>query len=541
MRTPVGCLLVVLTAAAGLPAAPAAAQLPDPYVVPRGALRVSFEPWYTSFDQLFDSTGTRIPLGAYLSTDTLGARYFTTLGPAELAVRSITGDSTFRFDAGAFRARLDGDIRRFPFSFALGLSDRLTLTATVPLVVTRVNAFATLDTTDANAGWNQVTDRGAIAGARDSVTQLLADLTTAAEALEAGIAAGQFGCPTDPTCDQARALAQRIPVLAADLAVLVGVPGLVSGDGTTPAPPFAPLAGSPAGQAIQQAIAGVSAELVSLRLPPLSGGLPLPAGRVEGNGVDPVLGGAAFGYDAAAVSSGATTKLSGLGDIEVGMRYGIAQRKSLRAVIGAGARLPTGKRDSPGNLVDLGTGDRQLDLIWTLDAAFEPGDHLGLWLAASWTMQFPDQLARRVTRLDQPVVLAAAETVVRRNLGDVIRVSAHPAVRLTPQLRVFVSGSYYRKGRDSYSVGGNAVPELEALTAMETWGFGAGVWFRGDRGRRGAALPLDAHLAYNVAYFGSGGATPKASTLNFGLRLYYNLWGSRPAPSPPPPEPSGGG
>ncbi len=539
MRTRTARVLLALTAGTGVPALPAAAQLPDPYVVPRGALRVSFEPWYSSFDQLFDATGTRIPLGAYLSADTLGARYFTTLGPAELAVRSITSDPTFRFDAGAFRARLDGDIRRFPFNFALGLSNRLTLTASVPLVTTRVNSFATLDTTNANAGWNQVTDLGA-AGARDSVIQLLADLTTAAATLEAGIAAGQFGCPTDPTCDQARALAQALPVLAADLAALVGMPGLVSGDGTTPAPPFAPLAGSPAGQAIQQAIAGVSAELVALGLPPLSGSLPLPTGRVGGNGVDAVLGGAAFGYDAAPVSPGATTKLSGLGDIEVGVRYGIVQRKALRAVLGAGARLPTGKRDSPGSLVDLGTGDRQLDLIWTLDAAFEPGDHLGLWLAASWTMQFPDQLARRVTRLDQPVALAATETVVNRNLGDVMRVSAHPAVRLTPQLRVFVSASYYRKGRDSYSVGGNALPELEALTAMETWGFGAGIWFRGDRGRRAAALPLDAHLAYNVAYFGNGGATPKASTLTFGLRLYYNLWGSSAAPTAPPSEPPAG-
>jgi hypothetical protein len=531
---PLASLIPVLVVAL---AGPLHAQLPDPYVVPRGALRVSFEPRYASFDQMFDSSGARIPLGAYLSTDTLGSSYFTTLGPAELAVRAITGDSTFRFDAGAFRARLDGDIRRFPFDFALGLSNRLTLTASVPLVTTRVNSFATLDTTNANAGLNQITDPGA----RDSLTQLLADLTSAAATLEAGIPAGQFGCPSDPSCDQARALAQQIPALVVNLSMLVGVPGLVSGDGTTPAPPFAPLAGSPAGQAIEQVIAGVSAGLVSLGLQPLSGGLPLPTGRVEGNGVDAVLGGAAFGYDAAPLSPAVTTKVSGLGDIELGLRYGLAQRQTLRAVLGVGARLPTGKRDLPGDFVDIGTGDRQLDLIWTLDAAFEPGNRLGLWLAASWTMQLPDQLSRRVTRLDHPVALAATETVVKRNLGDVLLVSAHPAIRLAPQLRVFVSASYYHKGGDSYSVGGTALPDLEALTAMETWGFGAGIWFRGDRGKRGTSLPLDANLAYNVVYFGKGGAAPKTSALNFGLRLYYNLWGARPAPRPSQPEPSGGG
>jgi hypothetical protein len=542
MRTPVARLFFAL-AAAGLPVIPAAAQLPDPWVVPRGALRVSLQPWYASYDQLFDSSGTRIPLGAYLSADSLGAAYFTTLVPAEQAVRAITGDSTFRFDAGAFRARLDADIRRFPFSIALGISHRLTVTATVPLVTTRVNAFAMLDTTDANAGWNQVTDSGAVVGARDSVTQLLADLTAAVGTLEAAIASGQWDCPTGPTCDQARALAARIPPLAANLVALVGMPGLVSGDGTTPVPPFAPLAESAAGQAILQAVADVSAELVGLGLPPLSGSLPLPSRRIGGNGADPVLGGAAFGYDITPLSPGITTKLSGIGDIELGVRYALAQGPVLRAVLGAIARLPTGKRDGSNDLLDIGTGDHQLDLTWTLDAAFEPGTRLGLWLGAAWTMQLPDQLSQRVTRLDHPVALAATETIVHRNLGDVLRVSANPAVRLTQQFRVFVSASYYRKGADSYSVSGTPLSDLAALTSVQTWGFGAGLWYHGDRGKGGAALPIDAHLWYNVAYFGKGGAAPKTSTLNLGLRLYYNLWGARPAapaPAPPPETPPGG-
>jgi hypothetical protein len=518
-----------------------AAQLPDPYLVPRGALRVSFAPSYANFDQLFDATGQKIPLGAYLSTDSLGTFFFPTLSAAELAVRSLSGDSTFRFDAGAFRTRLDGDIRRFPFSFALGLSNRLTLTATVPIVTTRVNSHTTLDTTGANAGWNQVTDLGAIGGARDSVTLLLGELSTAAMTLEAGIAAGQFGCPSDPMCDQARALAEQIPAVVADLSALVGIPGLVSGDGSSPAPPLAPLAGSAAGQAIQQVIATVNGELVALGLAPLTGTLPLPTGPAGAAGVDSVLGNAAFGYDLSPLNPGATTKLSGLGDIELGVRYGLAQRPGLRAVLGLAARLPTGKRDSVANLLQIGTGDHQLDLIWTLDAALEPGKVLGLWLAASYTLQFPDQLERRVTPLDRPIAPATAQMVVQRNLGDVLRVSAHPAVRLSQQFRVFLSAFYYHKGADRYSSGGTQLADLEALTRMQTWGFGAGLWFRGDRGKGGTSMPIDANLAYNVAYFGSGGATPKTSTINLSLRLYYNLWGPRPAPAAPPPEPAPGG
>jgi hypothetical protein len=129
---------------------------------------------------------------------------------------------------------------------------------------------------------------------------------------------------------------------------------------------------------------------------------------------------------------------------------------------------------------------------------------------------------------------------VHRDLGDVLRVSAHPAIRLTQQFRVFVSASYYHKGGDSYSNGGNPLPDLEALTSAQTWGFGAGLWYRADRGKRGPAMPLDANLAYNVVYYGKGGATPKTSTVNVGLRLYYNLWGPRPAPTPAPAPPPGG-
>jgi hypothetical protein len=541
MRPLIRRSVLLVGALAALWAEAAVAQLPDPYLVPRGALRVSFTPSYANFDQLFDAAGQKIPLGAYLSTDSLGTFFFPTLSPAELAVRSLSGDSTFRFDAGAFRTRLDGDIRRFPFSIALGLSSRLTFTATVPIVTTRVNSRTVLDTAGANAGWNQVTDLGAVQGARDSVTLLLNELAAAQMTLEAGIANGQFGCPSDPMCDQARALAEQIPTFVANLSALVGIPGLVTGDGATPAPPLAPLAGSAAGRAIQQAIDTVSSGLVALGLAPLTGTLPLPSGPASAAGVDTVLGNAAFGYALSPLSPVATTKLSGLGDIELGLRYGLAQRPSLRAVLGLTARLPTGKRDSVSNVLLIGTGDRQLDLIGTLDAAFEPGKVFGLWLAAAYTLQFPDQLERRVTPLDRPIAPATTEMVVQRNLGDVLRVSAHPAVRLSQQFRVFLSAFYYHKGGDRYSAGGTQLTDLEALTRMQTWGFGAGVWFRGDRGKSGASMPIDANLAYNVAYYGSGGATPKTSMVNLGLRLYYNLWGPRPAPAAPAPEPAPGG
>jgi len=512
-------------------AAPAVGQLPDPWVVPRGALRVSFEPSYLNFDEWFDAAGDRLPLGAYLSADTLGVGLLPTLAPAEAAVRAISGDATFRFNAGAFRARLDADIRRFPFSVALGLSSRLTFTATVPLVTTRVQGAATLDTTDADAGVNLASSLGR-AGARDSIVALFAELDAAAAALESGIASGSFGCPSGPTCDQARALLDRVRTLRSDLSTLAGIPGLTTGDGSSPAPPFAPLAASAAGQAVTQAIADVSAELTTLGLTALANGYALPTAPSSAASVDGILAGGDFGYGLGPLSPAETVKLSGLGDIEVGLRYALAQGPGLRAVLGLLARLPTGKRDDPGNLLDLATGDRQTDVMVSLDAALEPGARLGMWLGASYTLQLPDRLSRRVTPADQPIALPASEAIVDRNLGDILRVSLHPTLRLTPTFRAFVSAFYSRKGADQYSVSGQPVTALDTLTAMETWGFGAGLWYRADRGRRGPALPLEAGLAYDAAFFGNGGTTPKIGRLGFSLRLYYRLWGgSVPAPA----------
>jgi hypothetical protein len=125
---------------------------------------------------------------------------------------------------------------------------------------------------------------------------------------------------------------------------------------------------------------------------------------------------------------------------------------------------------------------------------------------------------------------------VDRNLGDLLRVSAHPTFRLAPDFRAFVSAAYEKKWADKFSRDGTPVPELETFTAREAWAFGAGLLYRVDQGRTGSALPIEASLSYQAAFFGKGGATPKAGRLALSLRLYYNLWGrtSGPTPAAPP-------
>jgi hypothetical protein len=518
---------------------PADAQIPDPFVIPRGALRLGFEPAYTNWDRLFNAAGDEIPLGGFLSADSLGSAQLTTLIPAEAAVRAITGDAAFRFNLGALRGRLDADIRRLPFTLGLGITSWLSFVATVPLVTTRMNSTVVLDSTGANAGWNRASSGAGDAAALDSIVTLLNELEGAAAQLDAAIAGGSFGCPSSAQCDQARSLVTRTRDLAANVVMLVGP--AVGGDPASPAPPFAPLAGAAAGQAIQAAVSGLIAELQTFGVAPFTGSLPLPATAPEGDAVDRVLTGADYGYNATALTPVETVKLSGLGDIELGLRIGLARSEAVRAVIGATVRLPTGKRDDPANFLDLANGDRQTDVIATLDAALEPGGRLGLWLGASYTLQLADRLSQRIAPPDQPFALATSLAPVERNLGDVLRVGAHPSLRLAPDFRVFVSAVYERKWTDRVTRDGAPVPELEAFTGREVWAFGAGLLYRVDQGRVGQVLPIEASLNYHAAYFGKGGAAPKTGRFALSLRLFYNLWGRRVEPVPvPTPAPQDG-
>jgi hypothetical protein len=523
-----------------VPVAPVAqAQLPDPYPIPRGTLRVAFDPTWLSFAELYDAAGTRTPLGAYYSADTLGSGFFPTLVGGEAAVRSLTGDAGYRFNAGRFRARLDADVRRFPFSLSVGLTSRLTLTATVPLVTTRVKTASSLDTTGAEAGWNPISALGS-AGALDTLTTLLAELDGAAAQLDADIAAGGFDCPAGPTCADARALADRIRVMSADLRALTGY-AVVAAGAPGLAPPLAPLAESAAGQAIRAAIADVNAALQALGQVGLTATMPLPTVPLDSNGVDVILGDAQFGYGALPFDRGETIKLSGLGDVELGLRYGILTGPTFRVVLGGLVRLPTGKKqDDPNDLLDIAPADGQLDVAVRLDGALEPGARVGLWFSGGYTTQFGDRVVKRVARLDQPIVPASAITEVERRIGDEIRVSVHPALRLTPSFRAFVSASYSWKRADTYTVNGAAIPELEALTAHTVWTLGGGVWYRMEQNRRGASLPIEAGFLYDTAVYGSRGLVPRSGRMSLSLRFFYNLWGRAPAPEPEPapaPEP----
>lgn len=484
------------------------AQIPDARLLPRGTLRWSFTPWWNSWDRVLDTTGTQRLLRGFVSSDSAGADLFSTLTPAETAVRGIIGDNTYRLTLGALKTTLDADVRRFPLEFAVGLGRRVTVTGTFPLVTTRANSDLTLDSTKGNAGWNQFASQSGSPTGPSQVASLLGQLGTAATQLAQRIAAGTATC-----AQPAQTVLSRTQSLRGNLATLAG-------SGTLVLPPAAPTLGSPAGAAIVSAVSSLWQDLATCGVTGINSSvnMPLPARRFSGGDVQTMLTAPGLGYEG---SEFEYTKLTGLGDAELGIRIGIVQAAHARVVVFGTARLPTGLRDKPENFIDLAPGDRQVDVTGGFEAALEPGSTVSLSLAGSFTRQFPDELDRRIAPPDQ-IINPAPVARVRRDLGDQFFLSAFPGIRLNDAFRVYGGGTYYRKGEDRYTGAINA-EVLDTRTAMETMSFGGGIQYRSVGGTR--QLPVEAGLTYSAVYTGSGGLTPKATTLTMYLRFYYRLWG----------------
>ena len=526
-------VLAVVSAVTAVTAVPATAQYPDARVSPRGALRIGFEPTYLTYDHRFGPNGESELLGADLTSDSAGADLLPSVLWTQTAVRNVTANSAYRLSIGSVQTTLDADIRGLAFNFRLGLTDRLTLTASLPFVTARIQADVVVDSTGANAGLNPGSALAGVAGAALAIQTLLSELQSGAALVNDEIMAGSYGCPTSALCDQARDLVTRTFQLAAELGALTGftATGPLSGG----VAPYVPLQSSAEGQAILAAIQSIAAELQSFNATPPSASLPLPMDPAGVETFQSILTADEFGYRATAGIEFIKHRQR-LGDAELGFRWGAVQRPSLRAVLLGKVRLPTGKIDEPDHFIDLATGDRQTDLVGGLEAVWLPGTAVAVAVRASYTAQLGDELVRRVTAPDQPIALANDRKVVQRNLGDVFRFAIYPSVRLTEGFTAYGSAAYFRKQQDRF---GPEIPcppssdpciprplPLNDETAMRTWSFGGGIHYH-SVGRTGNTLPIQAGIDYRAAFSGSGGLTPKDVRLNLYLRLYKRVFGGQ--------------
>lgn len=543
MRRATAVALLSLFATLALPRA-AFAQGEDAVPVRPGTLRVVLAPDWARWNRRFGegtpgfTKDALEPLGVDFASESLGVDRLTFLLPVQSRIQALTGQSGFALSLGRARLALNANVRVVPLGFELGVTRRLSLSLFVPLVRSRVEAFLLgPDTSVAargNVGFNPAfVTPGALDAFRGQVDAALLALQTQATSGPAILRA------------QALATLNAVRPLFCGLYTLAGGSAGNSASLCFAATPEAmsallPVAGTPAGDSLAARFAMDQASYESLRaayagqgvtLPPLTAAFDLPTSPLDSLGLRRF-----FSDPAGPLAGDSLTNVlrTRLGDIEAGATYQLADRRRFRAQLAVTVRFPTGTRDSPNNLIDVGTGDRQLDVEVATRNDLILGSAFWIHAGARYGRQFADELVRRVTPANLPFAPFFSLALVRRDLGDYVAIDIVPNWRLDDAFSVGVGYHYFSQGATRFSYVdpadetriGLPATVLEQETAVRRMRMGAGITFStlGRYSEHRASLPYTVTASYQNTFWGRGGAVPQASVFRLVIRGYVRVW-----------------
>lgn len=519
-----GAALVTIAMAAPLPA-----QL-APVGVPKGTLRFDIGGAFQSADRrLFD--GHTEDYLADFGGSAFGSDQLPFLKATDSLVAAIVGQP-YRLNLGAERANGQLTIGTGTIGAALGVTSKLTLFTNIPFVTTRVQAHLRLDSTAADAGLNPAHPVFGTPADQATADAFFTAFDDALAALDTRIANGSYS--GDPSLDSlARAISARGAELRSDFFNLTRDVGVAS--------PFVPTAGSVAGQQMIAVIRALQNTLVNTL-------------GVTGTGftTDPVLAGARLSDDqvSGVLSSVAgpvqalplaEAKISRLGDMDLGAVYTLIDRfdrpgktGGFRLAVTGLLRLPTGQRDNPNNLLDVGTGNGRYEVGVSGTADLGAG-RLGTRLQGGYLLRLPTLRARRVTSPDAPYASALNLTNVRENVGDVLDLGARPFLRLARSIAIHALVDYARIGADavSYDKPADVIPGVSASMLAEgqrtAWVVGGGVSYVGRAAHECTAghkcgWPIEAAWNYSTVVSGTGGRVTKFRTTTLEIRWYQRIW-----------------
>jgi hypothetical protein len=235
---------------------------------------------------------------------------------------------------------------------------------------------------------------------------------------------------------------------------------------------------------------------------------------VNNDGIRDISG---FGYKRFETWSGDT-----IGDIEVGAKYQILNKGTLRFALGGGVRLPTGYVDDPDNLTDLSSGDGQTDILLRFYADYIGIKRLLLNATVYYDIQLPDRQELRVPdNVNRPIT--ANKEDVHRNLGDVVELSVTGCYSFTPEISGGVTYRYSTKARDHVSGDkGFAYSSLEDETAatshmiLVTLGYSFVQKYLDKK----FPMPIYANVTYRYRFAGTNNVT-KSQYVSLNLGVYF--------------------
>lgn len=506
-------------------------QVLDDAAVPGGHVRLQVTPVFSSWDSRFGRTAAgetgREALGEDLTTPTAETLF---PGAASLrdAIRSLGGLTDYSPVLGETEARVSQDVTRVELGGYIGIFDWLTVGAILPWTRTRssVDVGFRADTLAGDLGLNPTTTDA------PAVSSFLSALSAAETAALASASQTCAVSPGTPECASAQALADRAVAFRG------------SAETAYAASPFFVVTGSATADALSQATAGLDSDLVAAGLPGIVVPMAFATQRVDEQGLLSLP--SSTGSGIAGAPLGSVRGLWGAGDVEVSLTArllegavagapGEAPRFTYRLLATLLGRLPTGDVDSVDVFLDVGTGDGQPDYEARLSGAVTIGSRIGLLAGARYGIQRPRTLLRRVAPPELVLAPLSTRQLVEWSPGSYWGVEVAPGVRFSDVLTVSAEYRAFRKYRDEYSLVGSSagasvdpavLQEESGVTLHEVGGTlrydTVARWLGGE-----APRPLQFHARLLRAVAGGGGQTPVTTRVEFGVRLFQRLWGTR--------------
>ena len=489
-------------------------------LLPKGRLRLEINSSFVFADKRFGQRtegGSLVekdePLGFDFADAAVGTRLFPALEVQEAALATAAGVPIAPSVLGETRAVLTKDAVWLPIRMDVGVFDWLTVGGVLPFSRRRAEFATSFLDSGANVGTRPVDYidfLGAVATANAGLTAVTTSLCMAD--------------PSGPACTQATTL------LAEGEGFLQAVGDAYAGHGVFP------LTGSATGTALQTRVTALLNAYQSVGVGAFPTAIPLATEVLNETTYLDLVTNPAYGVSGDSLKTWRSPWE--LGDAElyanarlwgIGQGLGANQReRTLRAVIGAGVllRLGSGRTDSPRNFIDTGSGHGQNDIEVSVFGKLNVGGRLGVAGDFLYGKQQSVRVLKRISAPDRIFSPASTEKIVRWSPGGYAQLRLSPHVYLTEELAVAFDFRYRRKKSDRYRLDvGETGPDpavLELETKATSLGIGGGIVYSTARSGRGR--PVEARFHYHRAVSGGGGALPKASRFEVGLRFYRGLW-----------------
>jgi len=419
------------------PLASMRAQLPL-LTAPSGTLRIEFGGGFFPTDQL-RVDGARAALGSRL-TGALDANATPLLGQVAADLATVLGRPAGALTLGSLSAVAEQQRGVGTIGLGLGITKRLTLSVTVPIVSVRTQLQLRPDATEANVGLNPADLALGSAGGIAQTGAFFTAFDGAITSLSGRIATGSYTNPAQ------LALAQE--TLGRATALRTGLYRLLADPVRSAA--VLPTATSADGTALLTAISALDATLAgSLGSDAIGTAPALPTSVLTTSDLDALLS-APSGFG---IESPEDIPPVGLGDVELALTAELLRRGApgdarwLGAWVRGGARLSTGRAPRPAYLLDQGSGDGQPDI--EVGGTIEAGRRrLGVRADALFTMQLSGTVLDRPGGRDQLLRPARSESLFSRNPGDLLTVTVQPFFRVVPHLAITGLVQHQRRGTD---------------------------------------------------------------------------------------------